>query len=110
MERKAGEVIVEARTGDGYVDLCLRHRRKREAVLIELKSSEKKKGMKRDADKALEQIVERNHRNPEALPNIGTLREYGIAACHLNSRVKGRYLELNGDQWVETGDPATSLS
>ncbi len=81
------------------------------AVLIEIKSSEKKEDMKRDANKALKQIEERNYRNLEGLPNIYTLREYGIARFHLSSYVKGRYLELDGqNQWIEKDDPTMSVS
>ena len=58
-------------------------------------------------------IVDKNHRNPEGLLNNSSLRDYGIAGCHLNSHVKGRYSELNtqkSNQWVEQDDPAMSLS
>ena len=64
--------------------------------MIELKSSEKKSDIKRDADRALEQIKEKNYRNTDGLANIRILREYGIACFHLSSYVKGRYLELDG--------------
>ena len=84
--------------------------RRRIAVLIELKSSEKQQDMERDADRALKQIEEKNYRNSEGLPNIHTLREYGIAAFLLNSYVKGRYLELDGqNQWVEKDDPMMNV-
>jgi PD-(D/E)XK nuclease superfamily len=107
---KGWEVSADARTGGGYVDLYLLHKRKLKAVLIELKSSEKEGDIQRDANKALEQILHKNHRNPEGLPKNFTLREYGIAAFHLSSYVKGRYLELNTlDQWVEKVDPAMSV-
>ena len=67
--------------------------------------------MERDAKQALKQIEEKNYRNSEGLPNIRTLREYGIAAFHLSSYVKGRYLELNGqNQWVEKEDPVIGVS
>lgn len=92
---KGWEVSVEHRAGGSYVDIHLLLRRERKAVPIELKSSEKEGNMKRDANGALEQIVNKNYRTPEGLLNICTLREYGIAGCHLNSYVKGRYLELN---------------
>ena len=55
--------------------------------------------MERDANKALEQIEEMNYQNSENLPNIiHTLqvREYGIAGFHLSIYIKGRYLELDG--------------
>ena len=108
---KGWEVSIESRTGSGFVDIRLRHRRKCTAVLIELKSSEKRKNMERDANKALDQIVEKNYRNPEGLLNICTLREYGIAGFHLDSYVKGRYLELDGqNQWVEKDDPMMTVS
>ena len=94
------EVIVEPRAGVGHIDLCLR--RKHEAVLIGLKSSVKKGAMKEDANKALEQMVRKSYRNPEGLPNVRILREYGIAQHGLDSCVKGRYSELNHQiQWVE---------
>jgi PD-(D/E)XK nuclease superfamily len=103
---KGWEVSNENRAGGGYVGICLRHRRRNMAVLIELKSSEKRDDMERDANKALKQVKEMNYRNPEGLPNIRTLREYGIAFFHLSSHVKGRYLELDGqDQWIEKDDP-----
>ena len=108
---KGWEVSIESRTGSGFVDIRLRHRMKRTAVLIELKSSEKRKNMERDTNKALDQIVEKNYRNPECLLNICTLREYGIAGFHLDSYVKGRYLELDGqNQWVEKDDPMMTVS
>jgi hypothetical protein len=107
------KVSIEPRaaSGGGYVDIRLCHRKKHAGVLIKLKSSEKKEDMARDADKALNQIEEMNYRNPEGLPNIHTLREYGIAAFHLSSYIKGRYLELNGlNQWVEKDDPMMRVS
>ncbi|KIL70012.1 hypothetical protein M378DRAFT_156070, partial [Amanita muscaria Koide BX008] len=108
---KGWEVSIEPRTGSGFVDIRLRHRRKRMAVLIELKSSEKRENMERDANRGLDQIVENNYRNPEGLLNICTLREYGIAGFHLDSYVRGRYLELDGqNQWVEKDDPVMSVS
>jgi len=111
LRAKGWEVSIEPRAGGGYIDIRLRHRRKRMAVLIELKSSEKPGDMERDANKALEQIEEKNYRNPEGLPNIRTLQEYGIAGFHLSSYIKGRYLELDGqNQWVEKDDPMMSVS
>ena len=108
---KGWEVSIEPRTGGGFVDIRLCHRRKHTAVLIELRSSEKRENMERDANKALNQIVEKNYRNPEGLLNIRTLREYGIASFRLDSYVKGRYLELDGqNQWVEKDDPAMAVS
>lgn len=102
------KVTVDARTGGGYVDLRLLDKRKRQAVVIELKSSDKEGDMEGDANKALERIID-----PEGLPlpNINTLREYGIGVCHLISFVKGRYLEPNDqNHWVEKDDPAMSVS
>jgi hypothetical protein len=109
---KGWEVMVEARAGGGYADLRLLHKRQGKAVLIELKSSEMERNMEKDADRALEQIIEKSYRNLVGLRNIYTLREYGIAAYHLSSCVKGRYLKLNdqGTQWVETADPAMSIA
>ncbi|KAH9974258.1 hypothetical protein BGW80DRAFT_1491217 [Lactifluus volemus] len=109
---KGWEVSIEPQAGGGYIDIHLCHRRKCMAVLIELKSSEKEGDMKRDANKVLtgKQIEEMNYRNPEGLPNIRTLREYGITFSHLWSHVKGRYLELDGqDQWIEKDDPMMSI-
>lgn len=101
LRARGWEVIVEARASGGYVDLRLLHKLKRKAVLIELRSSEEEGDLERDA-KGARQIVKKNHRNPEGLRNIWTLREYGIAGFHLSSCVKGRYLELNNiGQWVE---------
>ena len=42
LRAKGWEVSIEPRAGGGYIDIRLRHRRKRMAVLIELKSSESK--------------------------------------------------------------------
>jgi hypothetical protein len=92
---KGWEVSIKPRAGGGHIDICLVSRKKGRAVLIELKSSEKPEHIERDALKALDQIVDKNYRNQEGLPNIGILREYGIASYHLVSVVKGRYLELN---------------
>jgi hypothetical protein len=110
LRAKGWEVSAEPRAGGGYLDIHLIHRRKGMAILIELKSSEKEGDLRRDADKALEQIIKKNYRNPVGLPNVRVLREYGIAAFHLSSLVKGRYLELNGqNQWVEKSDPRMSV-
>jgi hypothetical protein len=107
------EVKVEARVGGGFVDLSLLHKRKRTVILIELKSSQKREDMEDDADKALEQIVIKNYRNRYSHRNICRLREYGIAAFHLGSVVKGRYLELEANfltqTWVEKDDPARTM-
>jgi len=103
------EVIAEDRAGVGYADLRLLHKKTSKAVVIELKSSKLQKHMEGDVDEALEQIIQKNYRNPEGLPGINTLREYGIAAYHLNSCVKGRYLELDDYQWVEKPDPVMSV-
>jgi hypothetical protein len=107
---KGWEVSIEPRAGGGYIDIRLISRKKGRAVLIELKSSEKLEHIERDASKALEQIVDKNYRNQEGLPNICILREYGIASYHLASCVKGRYLELDAQsRWVEKDDPATGI-
>ena len=109
LRAKGWEVSIEP--GGGYIGIRLRHRRKSMAVLIELRSSEKQGDMERDAHTALKQIEEKNYRNSEGLPNICTLRGYGIASFHLNSYVKGRYLELDGQNWwVEKDDPKESVS
>jgi hypothetical protein len=111
LRRFGWEVSIEPRAGGGYVDIRLIHRKKRKAVLIELKSSAKKGDVERDANNALEQIIDKNYRNPEGLPNICVLREYGIASFHLSSHVKGRYLELDPqNQWVEKEDSAMSVT
>ncbi len=92
LREKGWEVSIEPRAGAGYVDIRLHHRRKRMAVLIELKSSEKKEDMEKDAN----------------ILNIHILREYGIAGFHLGSYVEGRYLELDDqNQWVEKDDPVS---
>jgi len=107
---KGWEVSVEAQAGTSYVDIRLLQKQKREAVLIELKSSEKKNDVRKDADEAFEQIVDSRYRNPKGLSNIETLRKYGIAFYHLHSYVKGQYLKLNVQgQWVEEEDPAMSV-
>ena len=104
LRAKGWEVSIEPRAGAGYgIRLC--NTRNHVAILMELKSSEKQQHMKRDANNALKQI-ERNYRNSEGLPNICTLREYGIAHFQLSSYVEGRYLELNHqNHWVEKEDP-----
>ena len=94
---KGWEVSIEPWAGGGYLDIRLISRKKGCAVLIELKSSNKPEHIKKDASKALKQIVGMNYRNQEGLLNIRILREYGIASYHLASCVKGRYLEL--DAW-----------
>jgi len=105
------EVSIEPRAGGGYADICLRNRMKCMAVLIELKSSATEEDMERDANKALKQIEKMNYRNSEGLPNIHTLREYGIACFHLSSYVEGQYLKLDGqNEWVEKDDPMMSVS
>ena len=101
---------IEPRAGSGYTDIRLVSRKKGRAVLIELKSSEKPEHIERDALKALDQIVDKNYRNQEGLPNIGILREYGIDSYHPASVVKGRYLELDVQRrWVEKDDPAATI-
>ena len=107
---KGWEVSIEPQAGGGYLDIRLVSRKKGCAVLIELKSSEKLEHIERDANKALEQIIDKNYRNQEGLPNICILREYGIASYHLASHVKGRYLELDAQSpWVEKDDPAMRI-
>jgi hypothetical protein len=107
---KGWEVSIEPRAGGGYIDIHLISRKKGRAVLIELKSSEKPEHIEGDASKALKQIVDKNYRNQEGLPNIRILREYGIASYHLASCVKGRYLELDAQsRWVEKDDPAKRI-
>jgi hypothetical protein len=107
---KGWEVSIEPRAGGGYLDIRLISRKKGRAVLIQLKSSSKPEHIERDANKALEQIVDKNYRNQEGLPNIRILREYGIASYHLDSCVKGRYLELDAQsRWVEKDDPAMRI-
>jgi PD-(D/E)XK nuclease superfamily len=111
LRAKGWEVSIEPRAGNGCIDSRLCHRRKRMAVLIELKSCKKQGNMERNANNALKQIEEKNYQNSEGLPNIRTLREYGIARFHLSSYVKGRYLELNGqNEWVEKDDPMMGVS
>ena len=106
---KGWEVSIEPRAGAGYTDIRLCHRRKGMAVLIVLKSSKKQGDMERDADRALKQIEEKTYRNSSGLPNICILREYGIACFRLRSYVKGRYLELDGqNHWVEKDDSMMS--
>jgi len=108
---KGWEVSIESRAGGGYLDIRLISSNKGRAVLIELKSSDKPEHIEKDANKALEQIVDKNYRNQEGLPNIRILREYGIASYHLASCVKGRYLELDAQsRWVERDDPAMRIS
>lgn len=107
---KGWEVSIESRAGGGYLNIRLISSKKGRAVLIELKSSDKPEHIEKDANKALEQIVDKNYRNQEGLPNIRILREYGIASYHLASCVKGRYLELDTQsRWVEKDDPAMRI-
>jgi PD-(D/E)XK nuclease superfamily len=108
--RTAGWTVkIEFRGGVGYIDIRLVSKKKRSAVLIELKSSEAEARIQGDAIKALKQIADKNYRNPEGLPGNRYLREYGIASFHLLSCVKGRYLELDENRWVEKDDPAMSI-
>lgn len=67
--------------------------------------------LKKDANRALQQIVRKDYRDLEGLLDFRTLREYSIAGYHLSSCVKGRYLELNTetDEWVEQ-DEVCALS
>jgi hypothetical protein len=95
------EVIIEARSGASVVDIRLVSRKTRSAVLIELKSSEKREHIEGDAQKALDQIARNNYRNKVSLPHIHKLREYGIASYHLFSHVKGRDLVFAEDKWEE---------
>jgi hypothetical protein len=105
---KGWEVSIEPRAGCGYIDIRLVSRKRETAVLIELKSSEKRENIERDAGKALEQIIKRNYRNQRALLNVRFLREYGIASYHLDSCVKGRYLEVDAQRrWVVKPDLAS---
>ena len=107
---KGWEISSESRAGCGYLDVLLISRNTHSAVIIELKSSEKLDHIERDAQKALDQIIAQNYRNPEGLPNIQILREYGVACHHLSSCVKGRYLELNTQRvWEEKIDPTQQL-
>jgi PD-(D/E)XK nuclease superfamily len=111
LREKGWDVSIERRAGGGYVDIRLCHKGKCMAVLVELKSSEEQGDMERDANKALKRIEEKNYRNSEGLPDIRTLREYGIAIFHPSSCVKGRYLELDGqNQWVKKDEPTMSVS
>ena len=104
---KGWEVNIEARAGEGYVDIRLVSKTTKTAVLIELKSSEKPEHVQKDAKAALKQIKE-NYRNIEGLQDVHILREYGIACYHLMSHVEGRYLELDAQRcWVEKADPGT---
>ncbi|KAH9986084.1 hypothetical protein BJV74DRAFT_951985 [Russula compacta] len=84
-----------------YIDIRLTKGDK--AVLIELRFSSKVEDLEADADRALKQIVDTSYRNRHGLEDSRTLREYGIACFHLDSFVKGRYLELSEAQtrWVE---------
>ena len=70
---KGWEVSIEPRAGGGYLDIRLISRKKGRAVLIKLKSSNKLEHIKKDASKALKQIVGVNYRNQEGLPNIRIL-------------------------------------
>jgi len=58
---KGWEVSIESRAGGGYLDICLISSKKGRAVLIELKSSDKPEHIEKDANKALEQIVDKNY-------------------------------------------------
>ena len=61
LRAKGWEVSIEPRTGDGYINIHLRQKRKCMAVLIELKSSETQQDMEQDANRALEQIEKKNY-------------------------------------------------
>jgi len=106
------EVNVESPAGLGFVDIRITSTHRRSAVLIELKSSEAPNSLEKDADRALQQIITKNYRNIDQLHGIRHIREYGIASYHLESLVKGRYLERAGcnSGWVERDDPAVISS
>ncbi len=113
LRSKGWEVTIEARVGEGYVDIRLvsKTAKSLSAVLIELKSSEKLEHVQKDAKTALKQIEEKKYRNIEGLQSVRVLREYGIACYHLKSCVEGRYMELDPQrQWVEKADPGTPSS
>jgi Protein of unknown function (DUF1703). len=106
---KDWEFSIEPRAGGGFVNIPLISRKKSSAVLIELKSSEKPEHIERDANNELKQIMDKNYRN-QGLPNIRSLREYGIAGYHVASCVKGQYLELDAQsRWIEKDDPAMRI-
>ena len=97
------EIGIEPRGGSGYIDIRLVSKKMKSAVLIE--SSNKQEDIERDSVVALDQIERKNYRNPYSLPSIRYLREYGIASYHLESCVKGRYLEFDGQSgWVQKDD------
>jgi|ERR1700722_8494276 len=98
------ELEPECRTGRGYIDIRLR--KKRDAVVIELKSSETEQQLERDADAALDQIIANNYRNRYSHLGVDCIREYGIASFHLQSVVKARYLIRSGNGWLEKDDPS----
>ena len=75
------------------------------AVIIELKSCNDAKSLEKKAQEALDQIEEKNYHNPEQFPGIVHMREYGMASCHMESVVKGRYLKRSGSGWSVEGDP-----
>ncbi|KAK2467448.1 hypothetical protein APHAL10511_000303 [Amanita phalloides] len=107
---KGWESTIESRAGNGYINIRIVSKTLRSAVLIELKSSKDKQGMEKDSLAALDQILMNNYRNPVGLPEVHIIREYGIATYHLESCVKGRYLELDSQKtWVEKEDPAMDI-
>jgi len=106
LQLKGWDIAIEPKAGTGYIDVCLISKKKQIAVIIEIKSSETEGQIEKDADKALQQIIDKNYRNREGLSGIRILREYGIASYRLMSFAKGRYLELNEGKWVEKDDPA----
>lgn len=103
---KGWDVKIEPRGGSGYIDIRLVSKETQSAVLMELKSSKMQEDIERDSLAALNQIELKNYRNRYGLPDIRYLREYGIACYHLESSVKGRYLELDQSRWVQKDDPA----
>jgi hypothetical protein len=112
LQSKSWEVTMEPRAGSGHVDyIRLISRKTHSAVLIGLKFSKKREHIERDAREGLQQIEDENYRNQEGLLNISFLREYGIASFHLDSCVRGRYLELDARrQWEVKEDPVSRPS
>lgn len=72
------EVASNREQGAGRADIVVKDRKKRRAILIEVKRSRAKEGMRRDCEKALEQIESRQY-TKELLKGYQTVLCYGAS-------------------------------
>ena len=72
--------------GYGRPDLLLKDKKKRCAIIIEAKKSEKESDIDKDCDEALDQIV--TQRYAEGLRGYEQILCYGVAFFQKNAKVK----------------------